>query len=154
MAEYSALAPQTVNPGASIVFTNAPVPCTKGFISHRDESSIFLLSGMGNYRYNGCRCRRPSAVYMVDFGAVVSIPDGGTVAPISISMGLDGNELPDSEMVVTPAAAGDEFSISKAVNVAVWYGCCQTFSITNTGEQPIQVRAANVNFGAPTLAIV
>ena len=39
-------------------------------------------------------------------------------------------------------------------NVAVWYGCCQTFSITNTGEQPIQVRAANVNFGTPTLAVV
>lgn len=156
MAEYSALASQIVNPGETIVFTNSPVPCKRGLVNHRDGSGLFLLSGLGNVPYNGCGCNgvRPSAVYLVDFGANISIPTGGTVGEISVAMALDGNTLPESEMVVTPAAVDEAFNVSRAINVAVWHGCCQTFSIRNTSDQAIQVEAANVIFGAPSLAIV
>lgn len=154
MAEYSALATQVVNPGESIVFTNAPVPCRRGLVNHRPDSGNFLLSGLGNVPFNGCTCVRSSAVYLVDFGANISIPTGGTVGPISVAMALDGNTLPESSMTVTPAAVEEEFNISRAINVAVWHGCCQTFSIRNTSDQPIQVSAANVIFGKPTLAVV
>ena len=156
MAEYSALAPQTVNPGESIVFTSAPVPCRKGIVNYRPDSGNFLLSGLSNVPYTGCGCSgvRPSAVYLVDFGANISIPTGGTAGEISVAMTLDGNTLPESTMTVTPAAVGEAFNVSRAINVAVWHGCCQTFSIRNTSDQPIQVEQANVIFGKPTLAIV
>lgn len=154
MAEYSALATQIVNPGESIVFQNAPVPCRQGLVNHREDSGAFLLSGLGNVPYTGCNCVRPSAVYLVDFGANISIPTGGTVEDISVAMAIDGNTLPESTMTVTPAAVEDEFNISRAINVAVWHGCCQTFSIRNVSTQPIQVSAANVIFGKPSLAVV
>lgn len=154
MAEYSALAPQIVNPGESIVFTAAPVPCRAGFINHRLDSGNFLLSGLGNVRFNGCGCRRSSAVYLVDFGANISIPTGGTAGEISVAMSLDGNTLPESTMTVIPAAVEEAFNVSRAINVAVWHGCCQTFSIRNTSTQPIQVEQANVIFGKPNLMVV
>ena len=154
MAEYSALATQVVNPGESIIFNNAPVPCRRGLVNHRADSGNFLLSGLGNVPFSGCTCVRPSAVYLVDFGANISIPTGGTVGAISVAMALDGNTLPESNMTVTPAAVEEEFNISRAINVAVWHGCCQTFSIRNTSDQPIQVSAANVIFEKPTLAVV
>lgn len=153
MAEYSALATQIVNPGETIVFSNAPVPCRKGFVNHREDSGVFLLSGLGNVPYVGCgcNCARPSAVYQVSFGANISIPEGGTVGPISVAMTLDGNTLPETTMTVTPAAVGDEFNVSREASVAVWHGCCQSFAIRNTSTQPIQVQQANVLFGAPRL---
>ena len=52
MAEYSANAVQTVNPGETIVFTEAPVPCTKGLVRHRDGTGNFLLAGR-----TGCPCK-------------------------------------------------------------------------------------------------
>lgn len=156
MAEYSALAVQTVNPGESIVFTASPVPCRKGIVNHREGTGNFLLSGLGNVPYTGCGCSgtRPSAVYLVDFGANISIPTGGTVESISVAMTLDGNTLPESTMTVTPAAVEETFNVSRAINVAVWHGCCQTFAIRNTSSQPIQVEQANVIFGRPSLQIV
>ena len=45
MAEFSANAVQTVNPGESIIFTDAPVPCNRGFVRHRDGTGNFLLAG-------------------------------------------------------------------------------------------------------------
>ena len=156
MAEYSALAPQIVNPGESIVFTSAPVPCQMGLVNHRDDSGNFLLSGLSNVPYTGCGCNRvrPSAVYLVDFGANISIPTGGTAGEISVAMTLDGNTLPESTMTVTPAAVSEAFNVSRAINVAVWHGCCQTFAIRNTSSQAIQVEQANVIFGKPSLAVV
>jgi len=153
MAEYSALAAQIVNPGETVVFQNTPVPCKRGIVNHREDSGVFLLSGLGNVAYNGCRCNcaRPSAVYQVAFGANISIPTGGTVEPISVAMTLDGNTLPETTMTVTPAAIGDELNVSREANVAIWWGCCQSFAIRNTSTQPIQVQQANVIFGSPKL---
>lgn len=79
MAEYSANAVQTVAPGETIIFTETPVPCKRGFVRHRDDTGNFLLSG---YVPNscGCPCRRDnSANYLIDFGANIAIPATGTV---------------------------------------------------------------------------
>ena len=67
MAEYSANAVQIVNPGESIVFTDAPVPCNRGFVRHRDGSGNFLLSGTLT-NPGRCCCQR-SVNYLVEFGA-------------------------------------------------------------------------------------
>ena len=151
MAEYSANAVQTVNPGETIVFTDSPVPCTRGFVRHRDGDGNFLLSGWTPRNPNCYRSQ--SAVYLVDFGANVAIPTGGTVGPISVTISIEGNSLPATSMVVTPAAADQYFNISRASNIEIWKGCCQTVSIRNTSDQAILVHTANVIFTRPDLSV-
>lgn len=142
MAEYSANSVQTVNPGDAIVFTNTPIPCTKGYVRHREETGNFLLSGASN----GCQCCRRNANYLVDFGANIAIPTGGTVGDISVAISLDRSVISPSTMIVTPAAVEEFFNVSRAINVQIWSGCCETLTIQNTSDQPILVQNANVIF--------
>ena len=144
MAEYSANAVQTVNPGESIVFTDAPVPCTKGLVRHREGTGNFLLNGGPSKCF--CGCSRTSSNYLVDFGANIAVPTGGTVEAISVAITLDGATIPSSDMIVTPAAVEEYFNVSRAVNAQVWAGCCETVTIRNTSPQPILVQNANVIF--------
>lgn len=151
MAEYSNNAVQTVAPGETIIFTETPVPCRRGFVRHRDDTGNFLLSGYvpGN---NGCRCcRENSANYLIDFGANIAIPTGGTVGQISVAISIDGSTIPSSTMIVTPAAVEEYFNVSRAINAQIWRGCCETISIRNTSDQPILVQNANVIFSRPDL---
>lgn len=152
-AEYSAVALQTVNPGETIVFTASPVPCERGFVRHRDGSGNFLLNGWIPQTY-GCGCsRKKSATYFVDFGANIAIPTGGTVGAISVAISIDSSTDQASTMIVTPAAVEEFFNVSRATNVAVWRGCCETVAIRNTSDQPILVQNANIVFDRPDLAI-
>lgn len=151
MAEYSANAVQIVNPGETIVFTESPNPCLRGFVKHRDGSGNFLLSGWTPRK--SCGCRNKSAQYLVDFGANISIPTGGTVEAISVALTIDGSTIPASTMIVTPAAVNEYFNISRAVNADIWNGCCESFGVRNTSEQPIQVQNANIIFSRPDLAV-
>lgn len=155
MAEYSANAVQTVNPGESIVFTATPVPCQRGFIRHREGSGNFLLSGwVPTQNRRRCCCRRVNqAQYLVDFGANISIPDGGTVGPISVAFSLDGSTMPDTTMTVTPAAVEEVFNVSRATNVGVWVGCCESLTVRNTSDQAILVENANIVLTRPDLAL-
>lgn len=138
MAEFSANAVQTVNPGETIVFTDTPVPCTRGLVRHRDETGNFLLSGRSN-----CPCKR-SVNYMVDFGANIAIPTGETVGEISVALTIDGATIPATTMEVTPAAVEEFFNVSRAANVQIFNGCCESFSVRNTSTIPILVENANV----------
>lgn len=140
MAEFSANAVQTVNPGESIVFTENLVPCNCGYIRHRDGTGAFLLSGRTN------ACNRRNVNYLVDFGANIAVPTGETVGPISVAMTIDGATIPGSEMEVTPAAVEQFFNVSRAINVGIWSGCCESVSIRNTSAIPILVENANVIF--------
>lgn len=156
MAEYSANAQQVVNPGEAIVFTESPVPCDRGLIRHRDDTGSFLLTGYVPYN-GGCGCcnkrNNQSANYLVDFGANIAVPTGGTVGAISVAVAIDGATLPASTMTVTPAALEEFFNVSRAINAAIYKGCCQTVTIRNTSDQPILVQNANVIFSRPDLAV-
>ena len=151
MAEYSANAIQVVNPGEAVVFTDTPVPCTRGFIRHRDDTGNFLLSGWTPRKT--CGCKASSATYLVDFGANISIPAGGTVGAISLALTLDGSTIPSTTMIITPTAVDEYNNVSRAVNVDIWNGCCETLSVRNVSDQPIQVQNANVIFSRPDLAV-
>lgn len=144
MAEYSANAVQTVNPGESIIFTDTPVPCTKGLVRHREGTGNFLLNGGPTRCY--CGCCRTSSDYLVDFGANIAVPEGGTVEAISVAITLDGATIPSSDMIVTPAAVEEYLNVSRAVHAQIWAGCCETITIRNTSPQPILVQNANVIF--------
>lgn len=149
MSEFSANAIQVVNPGESIVFTESPVPNRNGLVRHRDDTGNFLLSGY--IPQSGCGCRNNSASYLVDFGANISIPTGGTAEAISVAIAVDGATLPATTMIVTPAAVDEYFNVSRAANVEVWNGCCETVTVRNTSSQPIQVQNANIIFSRPDL---
>ena len=148
MAEWTSVAVQTVNPGEAIVFTENSQPCMRGYILHREDSGAFLMKGIdtGSSRGYGCCCKPKVVDYMVDFGANIAVPTGETVGPIRVAFALDGNALAGTEMTVTPAAVEEYFNVSRAANVSIWKGCCQTLSIRNTGTIPILVQAANIVF--------
>lgn len=154
MAEYSANALQTVNPGETIAFTESPDPCRRGLVRHRDGTGNFLLSGWVPNIGCGCRCRRQrSAEYLIDFGANIAIPTGETVGPISVALTIDGATIPASQMIVTPAAVEEFFNVSRAINAQIWNGCCESVAIRNTSDIPILVQNANVIFSRPDLAL-
>ena len=143
MAEFSANALQSVNPGETVIFTETPVPCRRGLVRHRDDTGNFLLVGFVPRQY-GCRCnRQQEAQYLIDFGANIAIPTGGTV----------GATLPASTMIVTPAAVEEFFNVSRAINAAVFNGCCESLAIRNTSSQPILVQNANIIISRPDLAV-
>lgn len=152
MAEWTNVAEQTVNPGESIVFNENPVPCSRGFVRHRDGTGNFLLSGW--LPSNRCNCRQNgSARYSADFGANIAVPTGGTPGEISVAFSLDGSTLPSTTMIVTPAAVEEYFNVSREIDIEIWRNCCQTFSIRNTSDQPILVQYASLDFNRPDLAI-
>ena len=150
-AEYSNDALQTVNPGETVIFTNAPVPCNAGLVRHRPDTGNFLLAGRVHRR--SCGCCPQSAQYLVDFGANIAIPEGGEVEESSIALTLDGVAIPTTTMTVTPAAAEEFFNVSDATIVQVWRGCCETLAVRNTSDQPILVRNANIIFERPDLNV-
>jgi hypothetical protein len=153
MAEFSNNSVQTVNPGESIVFTENPVPCRRGFVRYREGTGAFRLKGYVPYN-GGCRCRQPqTAVYLIDFGANIAVPTGETVGTISVAVMVDGITIPSSTMAVTPAAVEQFSNVSRAINAQVDRGCYQTISIRNTSQIPILVQNANVIFSRPDLTV-
>ena len=144
---------QTVNPGETVIFTENPVPCTRGLIRHRDDTGNFLLVGYVPRQF-GCPCRRQrSANYLIDFGANIAVPTGGTVEAISLAITIDGATIPSSTMTVTPAAVEQFFNVSRAINASVFAGCCESIAVRNTGDQPILVQNANIIISRPDLAV-
>jgi len=153
MAEYSNALLQTVNAGQDVIFSQTPVPCERGFVNHRDEQGSFILSGWIPRQY-GCRCnRKDSALYLVDFGANIAIPTGGTAGAISLALTIGGSEIPASIMTVTPTAVEQFFNVSRAINVQVFCNCCQALTVRNISDQPILVQNANIIISRPDLAV-
>lgn len=152
MAEYSSAVVQTVNPNETVIFTESPVPCTRGFVRHRDGSCNFLLSGYVPYK-NGCRAQ--AALYLVDFGANIAVPTGQTIPDdgISLAITIDGSTIPASTMIVTPAAVEEFFNVSRAINAQIWRGCCESVAVQNTSSIPILVSAANIIFSRPDMDV-
>lgn len=152
-AEYSANAVQTVPANGGVIFSESPVPCNRGMIYHRDESSLFRLASP---RVMGVPCRRcccccgfPEATYQVAFHANIAVPTdpAGTVEEIDLAIFIDGEEDPSSIMSFTPAAAGDFGNVGADVIVSVPCICgCSSVSVRNISTQPIEVRNANIVF--------
>lgn len=137
MAEYTAALLQTVDAGQNVVFTDAPVPCTRGMVLHRDGSGVFTLRGItGN----------PAALYRVQFNGNIAVPEGGTAAPISVALAIDGEPLESSRAIYTPAAAEDFGNVTVFAVIAVPRGCCAHVAVINTTApvSPINVQNANI----------
>lgn len=93
-------------------------------VSHRTGSGLICVDN------SGCDCK--PARYKVFVKANISIPTGGTVNPISLGIALNGEIVQSSIATVTPAAAGDEFSVA-------------TEEIINAGKCPVNIAVRNPN---------
>ena len=93
-------------------------------VSHRTGSGLICVDN------SGCDCK--PARYKVFVKANISIPTGGTVGPISLGIALNGEIVQSSIATVTPAAAGDEFSVA-------------TEEIINAGKCPVNIAVRNPN---------
>lgn len=138
MAEYTSNALQTVAAGQNVLFTEAPIPCTRGYVIHREGSGILTLRGIVN-NCNGCFAR-----YKVSFGANIALPTGGTVEAISLALAIDGEPIPTSSMIVTPAAVEEFDNVYASIFITVPRGCCYTIAVENTSTQAIDVQNANL----------
>ena len=151
MAEYAANDLQLINPGESAVFTTTIVPCNRGLVRHSDGTPNFLLSGWVP-NASCCPCaRNVSAEYLVDIGANISVPTGGTVGQISIAISVDGATVPYSEMDVTPAAVEEFFNVGRSITVPIFNGCCQTVTVRNISDQQIAMKNASIRLTRPDL---
>ena len=136
--EIVANAVQTINEGQNVLFTNTIDECTKGYILHRQGSGLVTLKGLPFKNCNNY------AKYKVSFGANMAIATGGTAGPISIALAIDGEVIPTSSSIVTPAAVGDYFNVYDSINIQVPRGCCYTIAVENTSNQAIDVQNANL----------
>lgn len=134
MAEYTAIANQQVASNQDVLFTATPI-CGNNSIVHREGSGLVTLRGITNQ----CRAR-----FKITFGGNISIPTGGTVGPISLSIAINGEPLSSTSMIVTPAAVEEFFNVGSSVYVDVPAGCCSQISVKNTSIQTINVQNANL----------
>lgn len=119
-AEYFANAVQEIGLNSSAIFT-ASIPCTKGYVFHTDESGVFILRGITNgQRY---------ATYQVTLNANIAIPEGGTVTPIATAISVNGEALPTSRAIFTPAAVSQYGNVSCTAIIKVPRGCCTQIAI-------------------------
>lgn len=132
--EIIANAVQTVSANQNVLFTDV-VTSGNYSISHRSGSGLVTLRGVT------CQCR---ARYKVSFGGNIAIPTGGTVGPIQISLTIEGEPLPSTTMIVTPAAVEEYFNVFSAVFIDVPKGCCVTVSAQNISDDAILVQNANL----------
>ena len=135
MAEFTAVAQQTVAPNQVVLFTDVAV---------RGNNSIMHREGSGLVSLRGLTCCQPRARFKVSFGGNVAIPTGGTVGPISIAFAIDGEPVASSNMIVTPAAVEEFFNVSREMNIDVPAGCCVQISVENTSSNDILVENANL----------
>ena len=125
---------QTVQSNQNVYFTHTVI-CGNTSIAHRDDSGLVTLRGVTNQ----CRAR-----FFVTFGGNIAVPTGGTVGPISLAIAINGEAVPATTMIVTPAAVDQYFNVKSSVFVDVPRGCCLNISVTNTSTEAINVQNANL----------
>lgn len=133
--EITANTVQSVAANSNVLFTNTAVsgsPC----IMHRSGSGLVTLRGLTNTQ---CRAR-----FRVTFGANIAVPTGGTVGAISLAISINGEPVPTSSMITTPAAVEEFNNVSASLFIDIPKGCCQQISVENTSDITIDVQNANL----------
>lgn len=132
--EIIANALQTVGVNQNVLFTDTVV-CGNCSMNHRDGSGLVSIKG----NTNQCRAR-----YRVSFSGNIAIPTGGTVEAISLAIAIEGETVPSTTMIVTPAAVEEFFNVFSAIFLDVPRECCMTVSVRNISTQAIEVQNANL----------
>lgn len=135
MAEYTTNARQSVTNGSNVLFDSTPVPCNRGLVLHREGSGIITLRSSSQ----NCFTR-----YKVQFGANIALPETGTAGEISLAIAIDGEPIPTSSMIQTPAAVNEFSNVYAQIFITVPRGCCYTIAVENTSTQTVDVQNANL----------
>jgi hypothetical protein len=142
MAELSYAEVQTV-PYAQAALLNNSSPicrCNRGDgVIHTNGSGIITLKG--------------NRTYSAKLSANIAVATGATVGEIGIAFAINGEAIPDTIAVATPAAVGDFWNVSTFKEITVPCGCCVTLSVENVspGATPgaagpaIDIRNLNVD---------
>jgi hypothetical protein len=153
MPEFTYNPVQLVQPNQPVLL-NTSIPCTKGYIFHRNESGIVTLRGIVN-NPSGCFAR-----YVVNFNGNIAIPEGGTVGPIAVALAIDGEPILTSRAIVTPAAASEAppstdnyFNVTSTAIITVPKGCCFNVSVENVSEAPTGGVAPAINVQNANLTV-
>lgn len=132
--EITANALQTVTVDQNVLFTETAVR-GNGSIMHREGSGIVTLRALTNQ----CRAR-----FKVSFGANIAVPTGETVGPVSLALAINGEGVPTSSMIETPAAVEEFSNVYSSIFIDVPNGCCTQVSVENIGTIPVAVQNANL----------
>ena len=132
--EIIAEAVQTVNANQNVYFTNTVIYGNCNII-HRSGSGLVTLRGLTDQ----CRAR-----YRITFTGNIAIPTGGTVGPIQLAIALNGETIPATTMIVTPAAVENFFNVHADTFIEVPRGCCVSVSVENTSTIAVNVQNANL----------
>ena len=134
--EYSYPLVQTVEANnGNVLFLNGDRCCKKGLIMHTDNSGVFRVKGVSN-----C-CK---TIYKVHFKANIAVSAGGTVGEISVALVQNGEVSRIAVATVTPTVAEAFFNASFETFVELPCGCCDTISVRNISDTPIDVINANI----------
>lgn len=134
MAEFTAVAQQTVAPNQNVILTENVI-CSR-CITHREGAGIVCL------RHSGNPCN--PARYKVCVKANIAIPtEGGTVDPISLALSLGGDILTSSIATVTPTVTGAFFNVFIVEEVCANV-CPSNVAIVNPNTQDILVSNATM----------
>lgn len=120
------------------VLLDTAIGCNRGYVYHRPESGILILRGIVN---NPCA---NFATYQVTFNGNIALSTGSAVGPISIALAIDGEPIPTSQAIVTPAAVGDFFNVTSTAIIQVPKGCCFNVSVENVSAVSIDVQNSNL----------
>lgn len=118
-AEYKANAPQPVNLNSPIIFNNS-IPCRRGIIIHENETGLFTLRGATDRCY---------ALYQATFAGNIALPTGATVGPIAVAIIVQGEALPTSRAIITPAAVEEYGNVTSTAIIRVPRGCCFSVAV-------------------------
>lgn len=132
--EIVANAIQAVPANQDVLFTNVSVSGSPSIL-WREGSGLVTLRGLPNGQ---CRAR-----FRASFGANVAVEETETVEPISLSISINGEPVPTSRMISTPAAVDEYNNVSADIYIDVPIGCCTQLSIENTSAITINVQNAN-----------
>ena len=125
MAEYVYNDVQAVQPNQNVLLQDS-IPCTKGYVIHRNGSGLLTLRGAVN-----SSCPNAFARYQVTFNGNIAVPTGGTVGPIAVALSINGEPLQTSRAIVTPAAVEEYFNVTSTAFITVPRGCCFNISVEN-----------------------
>ena len=133
--EITAIALQTVAENQNVLFTETAVGSNNSMY-HRDGSGLITLRAASSTQ---CRAR-----FKISFGGNIAVPTGETVGPISLALAINGEAIASTTMIETPAAVEQFSNIFSAIFLDIPTGCCQTLSVKNISDIPIEIQNANL----------
>lgn len=123
-AEFVYNEEQLVAFGSNLLMLDS-IPCRNGCVIHDNGTGIITLRGIVN---NPCA---NFTRYRVVCNCNIALPTGATVGPIAIAITENGEEIPTSKAIVTPAAVEEFWNVSVDKIITVARGCCPTVAIEN-----------------------